>query len=379
MIITSIKDSLHKGLNTANRIVTQQQAIPILKNVLIDAKPEGLFLTASNLQMTITTKVEAIIDQEGAITLPARLLQEFVNSLPSEPIRINVPAGSMVANLSCGRAEAHIHGADPAEYPEAPRLVDAESTFINAKELRTAISRTAFAAAKEDNRPILTGVTVSVQGTTISLAAADGFRMAISKLELPAPAPRDYTVVIPAQTLTQLNRTMVSDEEPVEIMVTQTAGQILFKLKDTELVSQLLKGDPPNYQQLVPTNTTTVSKFDRKAFLQAANTAAIFAKENSNIIRLDLRAKGENGEGQPTATISAQADDLGSNKDEINLQEMEGDDTKIAFNSAYLRELLNTVEPDHITMATSSPTAPGLFTLEDSDEYVHVIMPMFLP
>ena len=375
MIITSIKDSLHKGLNTATRIVNQQQAIPILKNVLIRAEPTGLFLTASNLQMTITTKVEAIIDEEGAVTLPAKLLQEFVNSLPSEPIRIAVPAGSMVASLTCANAQANINGADPKDYPETPQLQDAQSTFINTKDFRTAIARTAFAAAKDDNRPILTGVTMQVSGNTLTMSAADGFRMAINKTELPTPSPADFTVVIPAQTLTQLNRIMTDDEEPLEVMVTETTGQVLFKMKDTELVSQLLKGEPPNYEQLVPTNSTTKSTFDRKSFLQAANTASIFAKENSNIIRLDLRREDQNA----VATVSAEADDLGSNKDQIALKEMTGEDTKIAFNSGYLRELLATLEHEEITMATSAPTAPGLFTTSEQKDYLHVIMPMFLP
>ena len=221
MQVTSVKDNLYKGLNTISRAVPTRAPMPIIQNVLIKTTQDGITLTATNLNLSMTTKVDAIVAREGAITIPARLFTEFINTLPNEPVHINVPEGSMIANLSCANARANINGADPKDFPPQPTLTDGLTASISPKDLRTAISRTAFAAAKEEARPILTGISLNLSDTTMIMAAADGFRLAINKTTLENPTPTEINAIIPATTLQQLLR-LLNDDEPVEVL--QAAG-----------------------------------------------------------------------------------------------------------------------------------------------------------
>lgn len=375
MIITSIKDNLHRGLNIANRALQSRSTMPITQNVLIQTTPHGISLTVTNLQLTITTQVEAIVDREGSITIPSRMLTDFVNTLPNEPVKITVPPGSMIANITCASSQANINGANPKEFPPSPFIPEGLSASINPKDLKTSISRTFFAAASEESRPVLTGVSISIKDTTMTMAAADGFRLAISKTTLPDPSPSEICAIIPATTLNQLNRLLNDQELPVNIMMDPNSTQVMFRLSKTELVSQLLQGEYPDYEKLVPTNQTTNCTFNTKSFLQAANTASIFAKESSNIIRMEMRNPDEQ-QDKPIALISAQAEELGYNQDQITIETMKGDNSKIAFNSKYLTELLSSLEPEQVILHTTVPNAPGVFISGENEEYRHVIMPM---
>ena len=377
MQTTSIKDNLYKGLNTISRAVPGRSSIPIVQNVLIKTDPDGITLTATNLTMTIRTKVAAIVSREGAITIPAKLFTEFVNTLPNEPVSINVPEGSMIANLTCAKARANIHGADPKDFPPAPALTDGLTASISPKDLKTAISRTAFAAAKDESRPVLTGINIALSESTMVMAAADGFRLAINKTNLDNPAQSEINAIVPAPTLQQLLRLITDDEAPIEMMVTPNTGQIMFRIGQTELISQLLNGEFPDYNRLVPDNQGTKCIFNTKQLLQAAKTAAIFAKEGGGIIRLEMQS-GPDTPRQPTALISAQADEVGSNLDQVPMEQMDGEDSKIAFNSAYLIELLSSLDPEQVTVETNNPSSPGVFTIGEDKEYTHVIMPMFI-
>ena len=320
MEATSVKDNLYKGLNTIARAIPGRAAIPIVQNVLITTTQDGITLTATNLSMTITTKVEAIVARQGAITIPGRMLTEFVSTLPNEPVKISTPPGSMVANLSCAKAHANINGADPADFPPIPAISDGLTASIKAGDLKTAISRTAFAAAKEDARPILTGINLKITKDTMVLAAADGFRLAVNKTALQNPGPADIDVVIPASTLQQLLRLMGEDQEEVEITADPEKSQIKFKVGNTDLVSLLVAGEFPDYTRLVPTNQDTKCVMKTKTLLSAAKTASIFAREAGNIIRLEMTANGKDDTG-PSMLISAQADEVGSNTDHILLDQ----------------------------------------------------------
>ena len=378
MIITSIKENLAKGLATVNRAVPNTKApIPIIQNILIQTTPNGISLTGTNLQLTIKTEVEAIIDQEGAIAIPARLFTEFINTLPNEPVRFTVPEGSMMAKLACATAKANINGANPDDFPPLPQLPEAVTASIAPKDFKTAIARTAFAAAKEESRPILTGIFLEIKDSTITMAAADGFRLAINKTQLPSAVPTDFTAVIPATALQELHRMIPDDEQPIDILVDPKRTNVTFRVGKSQLITQLITGDYPHYEQLVPTGHTTSCVFDAKTLSQTARTASIFAKESSDIIRLEMTSKPKDSD-KPAALISAEAADVGSNTGLVPLDSMEGEDTKIAFNGRYLLELLSHIDPDQVTLRTTTDSSPGLFTFPNSDEYIHVIMPMFI-
>jgi DNA polymerase-3 subunit beta len=248
---------------------------------------------------------------------------------------------------------------------------------IDPQVLRSAISRVTFAAATEESRPVLTGVEVKLEGQQFTLAAADGFRLAVQHGTLSQPVDSEIKVIVPARTLNELNRLLGDQEEPVEIMMTPARGQVLFRVPGIELVSQLLQGSFPNYDQLIPKDYQTRAVFDLPTLLRATRTAAIFARDGSNIIRVQMVPDGDAGT-PGKAIISARSEEVGDNQDEVDAESLEGGEAKIAFNSRYLQDVLQVLERGKVALETKTPSSPGVFKPTDSDDYIHVVMPMFV-
>jgi DNA polymerase III subunit beta len=377
MKLSCLQENLSRGLAIVGRAVATRATLPITQNVLLSTDQSMLKLSATNLEIAITTWIGAMTEEESSITVPARLLTEFVNSLPNDRIDMELPSGSGVLQLTCARAEARIHGTDASEFPPIPTVEDGVAAKIDPQILRSAISRVTFAAASEESRPVLTGVEVKLSGEQFTLAAADGFRLAVQRGALAQSVDSDIAVIIPARTLNELNRLLGDQEEAVEVMMTPARGQVLFRVQGVELVSQLLQGSFPNYDQLIPQSYQTRAVFDLQSLLRATRTAAIFARDGSNIIRLQV-VSDTNGGAPGKAIISARSEEVGDNQDEVDIESLEGGDAKIAFNSRYLQEVLSVLERGKVALETTTPSSPGVFKPLESDDYVHVVMPMFV-
>ena len=377
MKVSCLQENLSRGLAIVSRAVAARATLPITQNVLLSTEQSMLKLSATNLEIAITTWIGAMIEEEGSITVPARLLTEFVNSLPSDRIDLELPAGSGVLQLTCARAEARIHGVDAAEFPPIPTVDEGVAARMDPQVLRAAISRVAFAAATEESRPVLTGVEVKLSGDKFTMAAADGFRLAVHHGALAEPVESEIDVIIPARTLIELSRLLGDQGELVEIMMTPARGQVLFRVQGIEVVSQLLQGAFPNYDQLIPQHYQTRAVFDLQDLLRATRTAAIFARDGSNIIRLEMVPDGES-EAPGKAIISARSEEVGDNQDEVTADSIEGGESKIAFNSRYLQDVLTVLERGKVALETTTPSSPGVFKPLDAEEYIHVVMPMFV-
>ena len=378
MKISCLQENLSRGLAVVGRAVATRATLPVTQNVLLSVDQSMLKLSATNLEVAITTWTGAMIEEEGAITVPARLLTEFVSSLPNDKIDLEIQPGSAVLQLSCGRSTATIHGTDASEFPPIPTVDDGVSAQVDPLVLKAAIARVAFAAATEESRPVLTGVELKVVGDRFSLAAADGFRLAVHHGALQSPVDSEIKVIIPARTLNELNRLLGDQEEPVDIMMTPAKGQVMFRIRGretVEVVSQLLQGAFPNYEQLIPERHDTRAILDLPALLRAVRTAAIFARDGSNIIRLEL-VPSNGGGGK--VVISAKSEEVGENQDEVDADAIEGNEGKIAFNSRYLLDVLTVLEKGKVALETTSSSSPGVFRPTDSEDYVHVVMPMFV-
>jgi DNA polymerase-3 subunit beta len=205
------------------------------------------------------------------------------------------------------------------------------------------------------------------------LAAADGFRLAVHKTEVLDAVPEKLSVIVPARTLQEVER-LIEGDEPIDIVVTPQKSQVLFRLQNVEIVSQLIQGTFPNYSQLVPQEHTTRAIVDLGELQRATRTASIFAKDGSGIIRIQM-APGANGGG--TVTISSRAEELGDNTGEIEAS-VEGEEGKIAFNSRYLSDVLAVLGKDKVAMEMTTSSSPGVIKPVDSDNYIHVVMPMFV-
>ena len=380
MKISCLQENLSRGLGVVGRAVASRATLPVTQNVLLSADQSMLKLSATNLEIAITTWVGAMVEEGGAITVPARLLTEFVNSLPNDRIDIDLDPGSGRLHLSSGRSEAHIHGTDASEFPPVPTVEDGIAAQVTAAALKSAIGRVAFAAATEESRPVLTGVELKIRGGTFTMAAADGFRLAVHRGELVQPVEEEINVIIPARTMNELNRLLGDREDPVEMTMTPAKGQMMFRLQgaeSVEIVSQLLQGAFPNYEQLIPQSYTTRAILDLPAMLRATRTASIFAKDGSNIIRVHV-VPTNGGDASGKLVISARSEEVGDNQDEVDVTQIEGEEGKIAFNSRYLLDVLSVLDRGQIALETTTSSSPGVFKPIDSDEYVHVVMPMFV-
>ena len=375
MKLSCLQENLNKGLNTVGRAVATRSTLPITQNILLSAEQSRLKLAATNLEMAITCWVGAKVKQKGEITVPARLLTDFVNSLPNDLIEVNLPASSRILELKSGHFQARIHGINAADFPPIPQINDGITTTIEATALREGITQVAFAAATEESRPVLTGINTEFDGDQLNLVAADGFRLAVHKATLNSRVKEKTTVIIPARTLSELGRLLGEQEEPVEITVNEKKTQVLFRLKDAEIVSQLIQGSFPNYSQVIPQSYTTRAVVDISEFLRVTKMSSIFARDASGIARLVITPGTELAPGK--VTVSAQAEEVGDNVGEIDAL-TDGEEAKIAFNVKYLSDVLSVLPQAQIALELTTPSSPGTIRPIGVDNYVHVVMPMFV-
>lgn len=375
MKLSCLQENLNRGLSIVGRAVATRTTLPITNNVLLAAEEGRLKLVATNLEMAISCWIGAKIEEEGAITVPARLLTEFVSSLPSDTIAINLSPQTKTLGLKCARFEARISGIDAKDFPPIPSVDEGITTSVEVEALRQGINQVVFAAATEESRPVLTGVCTQFEGSTLTLAAADGFRLAVFKLPIAKAASQKTEVIIPARTLSELNRLMTDQEEAINITLNPNKSQVLFRLKSTELVSQLVQGAFPNYAQLIPKSYNTRVIVSVADFLRATKTASIFARDGSGIVRLVITPGSEMNPGR--LSVSARSEEIGDDVGEIDAT-VEGADAKIAFNGKYLTDILSVLRESQVALETTNPSSPGLIRPVGTDNYTHVVMPMFV-
>jgi DNA polymerase-3 subunit beta len=375
MKLSCLQENLNKGLTIVGRAVAARSTLPITQNILLSAEKSHLKLAATNLEMATTCWVGAKVEEKGSITVPARLLIDFVSSLPNDLIEINLPADSRILELKSGHFQARINGIDAADFPPIPEIKDGTTTTIEAAGLREGITQVVFAAAAEESRPVLTGINTELDGDQLNLVAADGFRLAVHKTTLSSAVSEKTTVIIPARTLNEVNRLLAEQEEPVEITLNQQKSQALFRLKDAEIVSQLLQGSFPNYSQVIPQSYTTRAVIDINEFLRVTKISSVFARDASGIVRLVISPGAELTPGK--VTVSAQAEEVGDNVGEVDAL-IDGEEAKIAFNVKYLSDVLSVLHQAQVALEVTTPSSPGTIRPIGVDNYVHVIMPMFV-
>lgn len=375
MKISCLQEHFAKGLGIVGRAVATRSTLPITSNVLLATNQGRLKLAATNLEIALSCWIGAEVQEEGAITVPARLLTDFVNSLPSEKIEMTLAPRSRQLKLVCARNQATIGGIDADDFPPIPAVEDGGSVELDPQTLHTAISQVVFAAATDDSRPVLTGVDAVIEGDRLTFASADGFRLSVRHLQLSKAVKERVEVIIPARALAELNRLLPEETEPAQMTLNAAHTQALFKLKNVELVAQLIQGTFPNYSQLLPDSHLTRAVIDVNEFLRETRIASIFARDGSGIVRLQFTAGEDVTPGK--MVVSARAEEIGDNMGEVDVT-LEGDATKIAFNGKYLQDYLQVLEGGRVALEMSGDTKQGVFRPVGDDDYVHVVMPMFV-
>ena len=375
MKFSCLQENLAKGLAIVGRAVATRSTLPVLSNILMATDEGRLKLSATNLEVGISCWIGAKVEEDGATTVQARLLSDFVNSLPPERIDAQLVTRNQTVNLKCSNHEANIKGIDAQEFPIILALSEDAAIELEPATLREMIGQVSFAAAQDESRPVLTGVLAELSGNSLTMAAADGFRLSVRNIELSRPAPSPANVIIPARALQELARVSSEESDPIRMTVAPNRSQVFFRMANIDLVSQLVEGAFPDYKQIIPKSRATHTTVDVAQLLQAVKIASFFARDAANVIRVRI-TPGDQGMGGKL-TVLANSAELGDNVTEISAA-VEGEAIEIAFNAKYLTEVLSVINTPQVSLETSSPSSPGVMRPVGDPNFVHVIMPMHI-
>ena len=371
MKLTCSPEALSHALQVVSRAVSPRTTLPILNNVLLETSPEGLKLTATNLEIGIVNHVKAEIAAEGSVTLPAKILTEFVAQLHDAKLDMQLDTATQTLTVKCGPYhDVKIKGIGANEFPPLPAREEGLKLVIAQADLLPAIEQTVVAASSDDGRPVLTGVLTQLDGENLTLAATDGHRLAVKVIKATSEGEVGEdganSVIIPARALTELSR-VLKGEGTVEMWLGRSRNHVFFTVPGVEVMSRLIEGTYPNYSQVIPEQSNTTITVSTRDLHERTKGVSIFARDSANVVRI----KTEAGE----IAISANTSEVGSSEASVSA-EIEGADIQIAFNSRYLLDVLALIGSDKVAMGFNGPLSPGVVKPAGRDDYTYVIMPV---
>ncbi len=377
MRVSCLQENLARGLNIVSRAVAPRTAtLPVLTHVLLATDGGRLKIAATNLELGISCWIGAKVEDEGAITLPARTFTDLVALLPADKVELDLNIRTQTLRVQSGRTDANIKGIDAQEFPIIPTFHDGAAAHIEPAVLKKMITQVVFAAATDESRPTLTGVLTRLEGDKITMAATDGFRLSVRSDHLKEPVGEPRTILIPAKALVEVARVMGDQEEPVAISITPSHGQVLFHMNNVDVVAQLIDQKFPDYEPIIPKRHDTRTIVNTAEALKACRQASIFARDSLDTVRVLIKPGEELEPGK--VTVVARADETGDNHSELEAS-VTGNEIEIGFNVKYLIEALSAVDTPQVAIETTQPRSPAVIRAIGDDHFFHLVMPMHLP
>src|SRR5437764_3120081 len=367
MKVTCRPAVLGQALQVVSRAISSRTTLPILNNILIETTADGLALTATNLEIGTRQIVPAEVSVEGSTTAPARLLTDFVSTLPDDDLEMTLDAPTQSLNLRCARFDTHIKCIEAEEFQPGPGPDEGDRLEVALEDLVRAVEQTQMAASTDEARPVLTGVLVQVQGGSLTLAATDGHRLAVRKLAAAGSTDLEASLIVPARALAELSRVLKGEPGRVEVIISKARNQVFFRAGTSEVTSRLIDGTYPNYSQVIPSKSSTRIRVPTAELTQTVRAVSLFARDSANVIR--LRAQGS------TLLLSATTNEVGDSKAEVSAK-VDGSEIQIAFNARYILDALSVLGSDEVELQFDGPLSPGLIRTPESDDYLYVIMPI---
>ncbi|HLQ61879.1 MAG TPA: DNA polymerase III subunit beta [Candidatus Acidoferrales bacterium] len=367
MKLTCQPSILSQALQVVSRAISSRTTLPILNNILLETTSEGLALTATNLEIGIRKVVAAEVETEGGTTAPARLLTDFVSTLPDKDLELVLDKSTQTLNLRCANFDTHIKCIEAEEFPPGPRPDEGDRLEIPIEELLSAIEQTQMAASTDEARPVLTGVLLHLEAGQQTLAATDGHRLAVRKLQAAGANGLEARLIVPARALAELGRVFKGEPGPVEVIVSKARNQVFFRAGMSEVTSRLIDGTYPNYSQVIPSKSSTSIKLATNDLTQTVRAVSLFARDSANVIRLRT---------QPGSLIlTATTNEVGDSRAELDAS-VDGAEIQIAFNARYILDALSVLGVEQVELRFDGPLSPGLMRPPGSDQYLYVIMPV---
>ncbi len=355
------KEHFLNGLNQVQHVVSSKSTLPILSNVLIEARDGELKLTTTDLDVGVSGTVAAEVETEGATTLPARRLAGIIRELPSNDISVEVD-GKNNAVIRSGPSYFKIIGLDAGEFPQLPDLSDSREFTMTQKMLKEGLRRTSYAISNDETRYVLNGIFASFKDAKVTLVATDGRRLAMVSEDLEFPQSQEIDVIIPSKAVAELQR-LLGDEGEVRLYVSES--QIAFEVDDAVLVSKLVEGNYPNYRQVIPGKAASRIIIDRETLLSTVNRVSLLSSDKQHSVRFHF--------SQDTINISSSAQDVGEAQESIPVK-YEGEEFQLAFNPDYLMAPLRNLDNDEVYLDLTNAVTAGVLRVEGS--FLYVIMPM---
>ncbi len=368
MNLTIAKDQLLAGLQSVQNVVSTRTTLPILSNVLLRAEGDRLELTATDLDVTICSSVEATVKQAGATTLPVKKLFGIAKELASQEIELEVDEKNTCA-VRAGSSFFKIRGLAPEEFPPLPKFKEDKKVSLPQEKLRGMVRKTAFAISTDESRYVLNGIYVSLKEHKLTMVATDGRRLALVDEDVEVASGSEGEFIVPAKAVNELSR-LLQDKGEIEVKFTD--NQAAFTLKDekgktTLIITKLIEGNYPNYRQVIPPETRERVALGREEFMHALRRAEIMTSEKQNSVKLSF--------GKNSLSITANSPDVGEARETMAIN-YKGKEMAIAFNPSYVIEPLTALSTDEVYLELIDELSPGV--LKINGPFLYVVMPMRL-
>lgn len=355
------KEHFLNGLQQVQHVVSTRTTLPILSNVLIEAKEGELVLTTNDLDMGVSARVAATVSTPGATTLPARRLVNIAKELPAAEVDIEVDT-EHVTSLNCGPSYFKILGLTNEEFPNLPNFENAKEFKISQKLLKDGLRKTSYAISTDETRYVLNGVYFSFENNTLTLVATDGRRLAMVDFELEFPKSLETSVILPTKAVNEIQR-LLGDNGEVTISIAE--NQIAFRMDKLVLTSRLIEGNYPNYRQVIPDRTVDRITLERESFLESVHRVSLLTSDKSHSIKLSF--------GDNKIDIVANSPDVGEARESLNVL-YKGNEFSIAFNPEFLMAPLRNLDTDEVFLHLIDEMSPGVLKINSS--FLYVLMPM---
>lgn len=367
MRITILQSNFSKALAQISRVVGNRTTLPVLSNALIIAEKGNIKISATDLEVGITTSTTGKIEEEGSITLPARLLVDFINNNKDQSVEISTKG--TVATLKSDHFEATIHGIAAEEFPTVPEIDSTPFVAIERELFLSSLKKVIIAPALDETRPVLAGIYFSFDNLDLTLAATDSYRLAEKKIKLQKSVAMKK-IIVPTRTMNEVVRILGAGESVKEVVIYVSDNQVIFKIGDTKIISRLIEGLFPNYSQIIPSSSTIKVKTEISELLSSVKMLALFAKDSANNnIHFSVKDK--------ILTLSSAASQSGSAKSNMKA-EITGGDLEIAFNARYVLDVLTTLPHGSLWLEFNDSTSAGLVRTEKDSNFIYIIMPLKL-
>lgn len=374
MKIQVLQENLSKNLSITSRFTSIKAQLPILANLLLQAKKNRLTISATNLETSVAISIGAKVEEEGEIAVPSKLITDLVSNLNIGVI--NLEAEKEQLKITSSGFKSSISGMNTSDFPDIPKESGKNFLKLERDSFLQTLSKVLYSVSVDETRPILTGVLVIVgsNGNNITFVSTDGFRLSQRKISLGGSKQdvKEFNVILPKNVLSELSR-IIGDKDSLEFSYSQKENQVIFGIDSMIVASRIIDGEFPDFEKIIPKDFTLVINVDKEEFLRAVKLASVFARDSANVVKLKIR--------KDSVGIFAESKLSGNQETEIDAkiksEKSESEkDFVIAFNFKFLEDFLGSCEGDNVCLKLSSPNSPALFLDPDDKNYLHIIMPV---